>query len=179
MFEISYWEMFAVITIVWVIVRANVARINKKVSFKRELQLMLVYVCLVVIARMVYFPLRHVNGQIDLMRFDSSRVFPIWFNLIPIVHLFDIYDGWLLNIIGNVTMFIPVGIVWPICFKELDTVGKTILAGAGYTLLIEISQLPLYDRCSDIDDIIMNTTGVAIGALITFGIRKLRKKDSI
>lgn len=65
---------------------------------------------------------------------------------------------------------IPVGIVWPICFKELDSIEKTVLAGAGFSLLIEISQLLLYERCSDIDDLILNTAGVIIGAMIYFGI---------
>ena len=44
-----------------------------------------------------------------------------------------------MNIIGNIAMFIPVGIVWPICFKELDSIEKTVLAGAGFSLLIEKS----------------------------------------
>jgi glycopeptide antibiotics resistance protein len=85
-----------------------------------------------------------------------------------------VYDGWQINIIGNITMFIPVGLAWPFCFKKLDTIGKTVLIGAGFPLFIEITQLPFYDRCSDIDDLILNTTGIFIGALIYFGIRRLR-----
>lgn len=112
------------------------------------------------------------------MKFDASKVIPPWVNLVPIVHLFDIYDGWQMNIIGNITMFIPVGIVWPICFKKIDTIGKTILAGTGFSLLIEITQLFFYERCSDIDDLILNTTGVAIGALIYFKYKKLRANIS-
>jgi glycopeptide antibiotics resistance protein len=81
-----------------------------------------------------------------------------------------------MNIIGNIAMFIPVGIIWPICFKKLDNIGKTILAGAGFTLLIELSQLFCYGRHTDIDDLILNTTGVAIGAVIVFAIRKARAK---
>lgn len=172
MIEITYVEMFLVITALWVVVRALVGIKNKKISFLREIQLLLVYVCIVVISRIVYFPWHHVDGHIGTLIFDSSKVLPLRLNLVPLVHLFDIYDGWQMNIIGNITMFIPVGIVWPICFKKLNTIGKTILAGAGYTLLIEISQLPFYDRCSDIDDIILNTTGVVIGALICFAFRK-------
>ena len=83
-----------------------------------------------------------------------------------------------LNIIGNITMFIPVGLAWPFCFKKLDTLGKTVLVGAGFPLFVEITQLAFYDRCSDIDDIILNTTGIFIGALIYFGVKRLntRKK---
>ena len=54
---------------------------------------------------------------------------------------------------------------WPFCFQKLDTIGKTVLAAAGFPLLIEITQLPFYDRCSDVDDIILNTAGIFLGAL--------------
>lgn len=176
MLEITYWELFIVITIVWVIARVLIGLKNKKASVAREVQMMLVYICIIVITRFVYFPLHHVNGQISTMIFDISRVIPPWVNLVPVVHLFDVYDGWLINIIGNITMFIPVGIVWPICFKKIDTIGKTILSGAGFTLFIEITQLLFYERCSDVDDILLNTTGVAIGALVYFGCKSLFAK---
>lgn len=176
MFEITYGEMFAFITVIWVIARAVCAAKNKKVSVAREAQLLLVYVCLVVIARFVYFPLHRVDGHIETLKFDSSKVFPLWLNLIPIYHLFDVYDGWIVNIIGNITMFIPVGIVWPVCFKKLDTIGKVTLAGFGFTLFIEITQLPFYDRCSDFDDLVLNTLGVAIGAAIYFACRKIHSR---
>ena len=69
-------------------------------------------------------------------------------------------------------MFIPVGIVWPYVFKELDKPWKVIAAGFGFTLIIEILQLPFYDRLSDIDDLILNTLGYLTG----YGIYLLIKK---
>ena len=145
---------------------------------KYEAKLLAVYICLVVIARIVYFHMRLVEGRIASLVLDVEKISPLWINLIPIVHLFDVYDGWLINIIGNVTMFIPVGLAWPFCFKKLDTLGKTVLVGAGFPLFIEITQLPFYDRCSDIDDIILNTTGIFIGALIYFGVKLLKNRKN-
>lgn len=176
-FEITYWEMVAIITAIWIIVRVVVVVKNKKISWAREAQLLLVYVCIIVVSRMVNFPLHHVDGKIAPMVFDSSKILPFWLNLVPIVHLFDVYDGWQINIIGNITMFIPVGIIWPACFKELNTIGKATLAGVGFTLFIEIFQLLFYDRCSDIDDIILNTAGFVIGAAIYFACKKIRHGD--
>lgn len=176
-FEITFWELLLIITIAWIIVRAIVAIREKKMVWAREAQLVLVYICIVVLARVVDFPLGHENGAIAPMRFDSSRIFPLWVNLVPIVHLFDVYDGWQINIIGNITMFIPVGIVWPYCFRQLDTIGKSLLAGAGFTLVIEISQLFFYERCSDVDDLILNAVGYLIGTLIYFGFGKIKKKQ--
>ena len=174
MFEITYKGLFIFITLAWAAARVIFAIRNQKVDWKHEGKLLTVYVCLVVIARIVYFPMRLVEGRIASLILDVDRIFPLWINLIPIVHLFDVYDGWLINIIGNVTMCIPVGLAWPFCFKKLDTIGKTVLVGAGLPLFIEITQLPFYDRCSDVDDLILNTAGIFIGALIYFGVKRLR-----
>ena len=178
MFEITYKGLFIFITLAWIVARVICGIKNKKADWKYEAKLLTVYICLVVIARIVYFPMRLVEGRIASLVLDVDKIFPLWINLIPIVHLFDVYDGWLINIIGNVTMFIPVGLAWPFCFKKLDTLGKTVLIGAGFPLFIEITQLPFYGRCSDIDDIILNTTGIFIGALIYFSVKLLKNRKN-
>ena len=174
MLEITYKGLFIFITLAWVATRVICGIRNQKVDWKHEGKLLTVYICLVVIARIVYFPMRLVEGRIASLILDVDRILPFWMNLIPIVHLFDVYDGWQINIIGNITMFIPVGLAWPFCFKKLDAIAKTVLAGAGLPLFIEITQLPFYDRCSDVDDIILNTIGIFIGVLIYFGLKRLR-----
>ena len=176
--EITYTGVLVFITLAWIVTRVIGGIRNKKVDWKHEAKLLTVYICLVVIARIVYFPMRLVEGRIASLVLDVDKIFPLWINLIPIVRLFETYDGWLINIIGNVTMFIPVGLVWPFCFKQLDTLGKTVLAGAGFSLLIEITQLPFYDRCSDVDDLILNSAGILIGALIYFGVKLLKNRKS-
>ena len=180
MFEITYKGLFIFITLAWVTVRVICDIRNQKVDWKSEGKLLTVYICLVVIARIVYFPLRLVEGHIASLILDVEKIIPLWINIVPIVHLFDVYDGWQINIIGNIMMFIPVGLTWPFCFKKLDTIGKTVLAGAGFPLFIEITQLPFYDRCSDVDDLILNTTGILIGAIIYFSVKWLtiRKKKA-
>ena len=168
MYEITYTGVFILITLAWIVMRIICGFKNQKIDWKYEIKLLTVYICLVVISRIVYFPMRLEEGHIASLYLDVDKIYPFWINLTPIVHMFDVYDGWLINIIGNIAMFIPVGLAWPFCFKKLDTIGKTVLAGAGYTFFIEITQLPFYSRCSDIDDLIMNTTGVLIGACIYF-----------
>lgn len=54
-----------------------------------------------------------------------------------------------------------------------------VLAGGELTLFIEITQLPFYDRCSDIDDFILNTTGVFIGEIIYFGVKYLKNSKKM
>ncbi|MBQ2715900.1 MAG: VanZ family protein, partial [Clostridia bacterium] len=95
----------------------------------------------------------------------AVNAFSFRINFIPLVNLFDyeIMSEAIINFVGNTTMFIPVGIIWPIVFKELDTPPRTIAAGVGFSLLIEILQLPFFDRVSDIDDLLLNTLGFAVG----------------
>ncbi len=168
MIEISFAQMFAFITVAWVLVRGYIARKNRRINWKRECLLMTVYVCIIVVSRIVYFPWHLVDGRVGMLRFDVSKIFPPWVNLRPLTFLYERYDGWKRNIFGNIAMFIPVGICWPLCFKQLDSIGKAVLAGSGYSLLIELSQLLFYERGSDIDDLILNTTGVLIGAVVYF-----------
>lgn len=173
MIKITYPEMLLAISAIWIAVRAFFAVKNKKFEIKRELQLILVYVCLIVIARFTFFPLRKVDGVIQPLVFDAVNAFSFRINFIPLVNLFDyeIMSEAIINFVGNTAMFIPVGIIWPIAFKELDTPPRTIAAGAGFSLLIEILQLPFFDRVSDIDDLLLNTLGFATG----YGIYRLSK----
>ena len=177
--EISFLQLFVFITVVWIIVRAAVALKCKQFSVKRELQMLLVYVCIVVISRFVYFGFHLENGRLPLLRIGFSKDLNEAISCLPFLFLFERYDGWLMNVIGNIAMFIPVGIVWPVCFNKLDTFKKAVLAGAGYTLFIEITQLFCDGRHTDIDDLILNTTGAAIGAFIVFAIRKHRKRKTL
>lgn len=178
MFSISYPSMVFGISVLWVLVRGAVFLRSKHVQWKREVQLILVYICLVVVARFTFFPFSKVNGQIQPLIFDAAKVFPFRINLLPIVYMTDYPERReaLLNFIGNTAMFMPLGVVWPAVFRQLNTAKKTITAGAGFSLCIEILQLPFYDRVSDIDDLILNTLGFCIGyALYRLSIALRRK----
>ncbi len=170
MVEISFFHMFVIITAIWVLVRIIVSCRNKAVDWKRECMLLTVYICIVVVARIVYFPWHLVDGHIGTLRFDRDQILPLWINFRPFTFLNERYDGWELNIYGNIAMFIPVGFCLGLCFKQLDSILKVTLAGFGFSLLIEISQLLFYERGSDIDDLILNTAGTLIGAVIYFGV---------
>ncbi len=176
MIEITYFQLFLFTTIVWSITRLAVAIKEKTFSIKRELQMLLVYVCIVVIFRFAYFEFYLENGRIPTLKIGFGEDIYDMISIIPFYFLVDRYDGWQMNIIGNIAMFIPVGIVWPICFRKLDTVKKTVLAGAGFTLFIELTQLFCLGRHTDVDDLFLNTLGVAIGACVVFLIRRMQKK---
>lgn len=172
MIEITFFQLLLFITIIWIITRLAVAIKSRTFSLKRECRLLLVYVCIVVISRFVYFGFHLEDGKIPSLKVGFEDDFREMISVIPFFFVVDRYDGWQMNIIGNIMMFIPVGIVWPICFRKLDTIRKTILAGAGFTLLIELTQLFCIGRHTDVDDLLLNTIGVAIGACIVFSVRR-------
>lgn len=165
MIKISYTAMIAAISAIWLLVRAAVWARNKQINWKRELQLLLVYICLVVVARFTFFPFSKVNGVIQPLVFDSANMIPFRINFIPFVNLFDYTQrsDAILNFVGNTAMFIPIGVVWPIVYKNLNTHIKVIAAGIGFSLFIEVLQLPFFDRVTDIDDLILNFVGFLIG----------------
>jgi len=174
MIEISYTTMVTFISILWLMNRLWIYQKTGSISWKREAQLLLVYICLVVIIRFTFCPFSKVDGKIQPLIFYPDSWFPFRINLKPFLYLFDYATmrESLINLIGNAAMFLPVGIVWPCVYKELDKPWKVIAAGVGFSLCIEILQLPFFDRVSDIDDLILNS----IGFLTGYGIYLLIKK---
>ena len=170
--------MIAAITAAWILVRAALGISRKQASWKRELQLMLVYICLIVVARFTFFPFSKVDGQVQPLIFDAAKAFPFRINLLPFVYLMDYpkFSEAMLNLIGNTTMFIPIGVIWPIVYKKLNTHKKVIAAGIGFSLCIEILQLPFFDRVSDIDDLILNSVGFLAGYGIFLLFRIIRNQ---
>lgn len=180
MVEISYLQMVAGISVIWLVLRLICWVKARAFTWKRELQLLLVYICLVVVVRFTFCPFGKVDGKIQPLLFDAGRIFPLWLNFKPFVYWFDYptMGEALLNLIGNTAMFIPLGIVWPSVYTQLDTHGKVIAAGFGVSLTIEILQLPFFDRATDIDDLILNTLGFVMGYGIFLLVKKLRRNKA-
>ena len=179
MIEISYMQMVLAISVLWLLVRVVCWVKAKGFDWKRELQLLLVYICIVVVVRFTFCPFGKVDGKIQPLLFDPEKVFPPWVNFRPFMYLFDYptLKEALLNLIGNTAMFIPLGIVWPAVFKKLNTHWKVIAAGVGVSMTIEILQLPFFGRASDIDDLLLNSLGYLFGYGIYLLVRRLRHAD--
>lgn len=87
------------------------------------------------------------------------------------MHLFSSYkDAWnnfspgaWRNIILNILMFVPLGILLPLIFKNCRKYWVTYLVGLFFTLIIEVIQLISGRGIFEIDDIFNNTLGCIIG----------------
>lgn len=64
----------------------------------------------------------------------------------------------------NVLLFVPLGAM--LMFWGRRSIGGAALIGYGVSLLIEGSQLMWANRIFDVDDLITNTTGTALGWLV-------------
>ena len=123
-------------------------------------------------------PFSKVDGRVQPLVFDWVQMWNFRINLLPFVYIADYEALWEMkvNLIGNTAMFIPIGIIWPSVFRKLDNHKKVIAAGVGFSLAIEILQLPFYDRVTDVDDLILNSLGFLLGYGIFLLVKKLRKK---
>lgn len=82
--------------------------------------------------------------------------------------------AFLFNIIGNMAVFVPIG--WLTAALYDGNFRQTVLTGFGLSLFIETVQLPL-NRTSDVDDLLLNTLGAAIGCGVWRMIERLRQRD--
>ena len=178
MITIPFWAGELALALIWLAVRVCIWLKNKKIDWKREALLLLMFINLAVLLRFTFFPFGTVDGHVQPLIFEADKVLPLRINWIPYVHLFyfESRRDLLVNLIGNTAMFIPSGFILPILYKRLNSFWKVLAAGAGISLCIELLQLPFHVRATDVDDLILNTAGVAIGYGIYALVRAIRRK---
>ena len=177
MVKISFLTAELVFAAIWLLTRLVVWIRQGRISWKREAVLLLMYINLAVIIRYVFFPKALADGHVQPLVFDPAAAYPFRVNFVPFVYLFD-YDSvrdiiW--NTVGNMAMLIPSGIVLPVVYRKLDSFWKVVAAGALISLCVEILQLPFPSRASDVDDLILNTLGVAVGYGVYTAVRRLKR----
>ncbi len=95
-----------------------------------------------------------------------------WYNREKIGTLF-----FLINLVGNVVVFMPFGFLVPVMYREQrkDVVYRghyfrsmlfVLLLGFLFSLVIEFIQLVTKVGCFDVDDLLLNTSGVLLGYII-------------
>ena len=177
--EITFLSLSIIALIVWLITRFLICSKKDSVDFRHEAFLLLVFAYGLLVARGVYFPTPSPDGRLVRMIIDFENMFPPNINMAPFTFVAERYPGWWINVFGNIIIFIPAGLFIPTLSKRAKNILQTTIIGFGWSLLIELSQLFLIDRCSDIDDLILNTLGAFIGACIYFSVKTFRKRGQI
>lgn len=93
--------------------------------------------------------------DITYFRWDPS------ISLIPFRDMF----GDIRSTVLNIAMFLPLGIGLPLIWKKYGRFSRTVIFGLLTSLGIEVAQLFTY-RATDINDLITNVAGSALGYLV-------------
>jgi glycopeptide antibiotics resistance protein len=75
----------------------------------------------------------------------------------------------LIDVVGNIVVFVPLGFGLAGVLHQTNsrqTIGLAALGGFGLSLLIELGQLAIPTRTTDVDDLIFNTLGTSLGAVL-------------
>jgi len=101
-------------------------------------------------------------------------------NIIPFHTIKDLLSNhslgkFIVNNIGNIILFIPFGFLLPIKFKNVNRMAKSVFVGMAFSIVIEIIQLWMPNRWTDIDDVILNTLGTGIGYSLFRWLEKVYK----
>lgn len=99
---------------------------------------------------------------------------PLQYNLVPLktVQLYlNMQNGVplvnrLINLLGNVVVFIPFGILLPLVSRRLNNGIRLTVYMACCILLLELMQMLLHAGSLDVDDLLLNLIGVWIGIVI-------------
>lgn len=71
------------------------------------------------------------------------------------------------NLLGNIVLFIPIGIIAPLLNKRLLKVIPLLSFTVVLIVGVELAQMLLRVGSFDIDDVILNTLGALIGLILT------------
>ncbi|MFF2877771.1 VanZ family protein [Gottfriedia sp. NPDC057991] len=87
-------------------------------------------------------------------------------NLIPLIKMFNEFSSvkqFIVNTLGNILLFVPFGVI----LTSIKRSKIIIIIGLFLSVSIEVVQLMMSYRTSDIDDVILNTIGTYIGYKIS------------
>jgi glycopeptide antibiotics resistance protein len=110
-------------------------------------------------------PAHPASGQVVEHNFIPLRTIAIW--------VANPDSGfWLRQMVGNLLLLLPVGLLGPIGLPWMDRWRRILLVSATLSLAIEFAQLWIPDRAADVDDLLLNVVGAALGYAIFVVLRR-------
>ncbi len=83
------------------------------------------------------------------------------------------YSHWGMQIVGNCILLLPMGIFLPAMSEWFHSVRRTTAAAFLFSSFIELTQYVTGRGLCELDDIIHNTFGAAVGVMLYMGIVRL------
>ena len=81
------------------------------------------------------------------------------------------------NIAGNLALFVPFGILLPLLFERFRALWPLVWRAGVISIAIELTQVLTRARAIDVDDVILNTTGAAVGFAVYWVIAAVAQRS--
>ena len=117
------------------------------------------YLCFLVYTLFLMDARSDTYHQYNLIPFKSIRMF---FEYYFIHHDFS-FEYWFTNVVGNILLFLPFGLLLPVILNRRVGAFRLLLASLFLTIAIELIQYYTGLGELDIDDVILNISGAMIG----------------
>lgn len=100
----------------------------------------------------------------------------VWLTLLPgregtgalsLVPLADLLTMSSSQVIGNLLIFAVLGFLGPLRFRALASLPRVLACAGLASLLIETTQYLVLDRVASVDDVLLNTAGAGLAALVS------------
>lgn len=120
--------------------------------------------------------------MLKLLLFRDHSVGGHKYNLLPFYTIHNLltytekytWQEWYKNLAGNIVLFMPLGIYFPLWNKRLWQAGRLALTVIGVIFVVETLQIVTTMGTFDVDDIILNTFGALLGLMLMKALRLIR-----
>lgn len=161
----SYIMSFVLVTVLNIVLNKNSKYLKKEIRWQHYLlgYFFILYL-MITLSEVVGFPSLYEWGR-------SLRLNQPIFN--PHINLVPFKDGLEISTILNIILFMPFGFFFPTLWEKYRNLWSTFYYGLFFSFTIEISQLFVRRRNTDINDLIMNVIGTICGWVIFITIKKV------
>lgn len=163
MVMVPFLYIAILLIVIWAIYRVIIFKKNSNSNIVREIFMNLFFIYFLMVINLTFCKM----GAIVFSFRSQGHA-----NLIPIVETIKMFNNNFMgvgnayyNVIGNILLFVPLGLGIPLFFKNKNKLGKVALYGFMASLSIESLQYLTSINITDVDDIIFNTLGAIIGFL--------------
>lgn len=185
--------LFTFLIPIWIVIRGISVllknRTENRFSLKREVIINVFFIYVLCLIGITLFPLM-INIHRDY-NWISVNLIPVMSTIKEVTNITNnpnmhsyMVKFWIKNIGGNLLLLLPIGVIMPALRSKFNSLFKTTFFAFFVSLSIEILQLLSgyignVGRAFDIDDILLNTVGAAIGFIIYKNIIKNTKANFI
>ncbi len=129
---------------------------------------------MLVLIKLTIFPIYIFDKEtLDRIKEGVGNYF-VFYQAIPFASIKNYFQpGALIQLIGNLMLLSPLALFVEIFLRQRPKAWKVILAVSSVSFLIEIAQLSINfltghpSRVADVDDLILNITGIVVTILLT------------